>query len=689
MRIRRNGATCGFGSATMLAAFVLRLGDARADNVSDVERADVERASAGPDVVTVHGREAGGFVSQARIEDSPREITDAASLVEPLPGVHVRRLGADDSFSTLSIRGASSTQVAVYLAGVPLSGGADPSLDLATLPLWPGVRARVYRSFAPASLGRGSLGGTLVLDPPSVRSPARTDAWTAVGSFGELRMRVGDVRGDPDGVRIATGLSASRSDDNFSYLDADATRRAGHDVFTTRTNAGHAAASGLVSVGLPVRIASRAGAGALTITALAQARRQELPGSASETTPSQRLDSSRLVSVIDFTVPMGGGTFGVRGWGRRETLSLRDSKEDAAVTFGPTSTDDTIVAAGTSIGYKGRPFEDVSIETRIDGSLEHYAPGTWVGATQPPSARRSSIGLAFDGSAQVSSVTVLATSARADAWFDTGGGNEIQSNVRPTGNAGFETAIGPVIVAGHGGAVARPPSFIERFGNRGMFLGNPSLRPESATTVDLGARFDHRSARARVHLEGAAFATWAHDLIVFASSGAYGLQKSTNIGSARLAGIEAEARASLFGFDARVSETALATSNESECRYVASSCERPPLPGRPKHDLVADLVYTLGPVRVRYGIDWVSGITTDTQGRIVVPNRILHSAGLRFAVPPGLTTALEVRNLLNLRAVEYPGLFGPVRAPVGDLYDFPLPGRRILFTVEWTTPGPS
>ena len=57
----------------------------------------------------VRGRNAGGFVSRATIEDAPREITDAASLLEPLPGVHVRRLGADDSFATLSIRGSSSS----------------------------------------------------------------------------------------------------------------------------------------------------------------------------------------------------------------------------------------------------------------------------------------------------------------------------------------------------------------------------------------------------------------------------------------------------------------------------------------------------------------------------------------------------------------------------------------------------
>src|SRR4029077_11312225 len=128
------------------------------------------------------------FTARASERDSPRELTDAASLVEPLPGVHVRRFGAVDSFATLSIRGTSSNEVAVILAGVPLTGGADPTLDLATLPLWPGARVRVYRSFAPAAMGPGSLGGTLVLDPPTAVGASRTEAWMAGGSFGARRL---------------------------------------------------------------------------------------------------------------------------------------------------------------------------------------------------------------------------------------------------------------------------------------------------------------------------------------------------------------------------------------------------------------------------------------------------------------------------------------------------------------------
>lgn len=686
---------------------------------SSTARADDATAGAttdGPDEVVVRGRSAGGFVSRATIEDAPREITDAASLIEPMPGVHVRRLGADDSFSSLSIRGTGSTQVAVYLAGVPLTGGADPTLDLATLPLWPGARARVFRSFAPAALGRGSLGGTLVLDAPSPRAPPSTEVWAAAGSFGSRRLRIGDVRGEPDGIRIATGFSASRSDDDFSYLDPDAAARDGHDVFATRDNAGHAGANALASIAIPVRLggggkAARDGSddddgeknGALTVTTLAQIRRQQLPGTISDPTRFQRLDSNRLLAALELTLPAGSGAFGVRGWGRREGLMVHDTATVAQTTVGPTSTDDAILATGGSLGWRGRPSDATTLEARIDGSAERFLPGTWIGATQPPGARRTNAGIAVDTTLRAAPPLTLAASARGDAWFDASDERPdpgTASELRPTGNLGAELVVGPFTIASHGGVLARPPSFVERFGNRGSFIGDPRLLPESATTVDLGASFTKKLGRVKLHLEAATFATFAEDLIVFVPKGAYGRAKAVNIGRGRILGTESEARASAYGFELRLSHTALATANESECRFVARVCERPPLPGRPENDFVGDLSYTAGVLRVRYGIDVVTGIYEDQTGSTLVPDRVLHSTGARLEVPgaTGLSLSLDVRNLFDLRVAEYAGVGvlggggsgtgGIVRAPIGDALDYPIPGRRILFSARWVFPEP-
>jgi hypothetical protein len=634
------------------------------------------RTARADDEVLVRGA-SGNFSSRATIEDSPRQITDAASLVESMPGVHVRRLGADDSFASLSIRGSTSTQGAVYMAGVPLSGGADPTLDLATLPLWPGARATVHRTFAPAALGRGSLGGTLAIDPPSPRSKEATEVWAAAGSYDALRLRVGDVR-TVGNVRFATGLSASRSDDDFTYFD----QRERRDV--TRVNAGHAAAAGLELIALPIPL--RGTDGALTITLLAQTRRQELPGSILRPTPYQRLDFSRLVEALELTLPAGSGAMGARAWARREGFQLRDDPDEARSVSQPSSTDDAIVAAGGSVGWKGRPADPLLLEVRLDGSGERYAPGTWGDATSPPGATRTSAGVAADASL-VAGPAIVSASGRGDAWIDSSAAVN-QTEYRPTGHVGIEVPAGPIVLAAHSGFVTRPASFVERYGNRGAFITSPGLKPESAFTTDAGARVSHRIGPVKLRAELAGFATWADDLITYIYQGFQHFARAVNVGEARIYGLESEVRGGAYGVDLRVSYTGLLTANDTICLSRPSGCERPPLQGRPAHDFVADLSYARGPVRVRYGIDYVSGIRIDDRANIEVPSRMLHGASIsmRVAGVDGLTLTLDVRNLFDLRTVGYPGIAGgTTRQPIGDLYDYPLPGRRVLFSAAFTT----
>ncbi len=84
------------------------------------------------------------------------------------------------------------------------------------------------------------------------------------------------------------------------------------------------------------------------------------------------------------------------------------------------------------------------------------------------------------------------------------------------------------------------------------------------------------------------------------------------------------------------------------------------------------------------------GVRADTVNDVEVPSRVLHGAGVRLEVPhvPGLSLAADVRNLFDLRSVDYLGATGPVRAPIGDLYEYPLPGRNVLISARWTTAQP-
>jgi hypothetical protein len=667
---RPPAAIAALGALALVAGDAARAADARADE-----------PSAGPAEVTVRGDAAGGFTSRASERDAPRELTDAASLVEPLPGVHVRRFGADDSFATLSVRGSSSSEVSVVLAGVPLTGGADPSLDLATLPLWPGATARVHRSFAPASLGPGSLGGTLVLEAPKATAPAATDVWAAAGSFGGARLRVGTVRDVSAGARVAAAVSASRADGRFDYLDPIASE-GGRDVYVRRENAGHAAVSGLVSWALPLRWTATS-AGALTVTTLAQGRHQQLPGTVLGPTPFASLDSDRQLASAELTGALGAGGWSARAWGRREGLRLHDVAGSAAL--GPTRADHTIVAAGGAIGVKARPSL-ATVEARVDASGERFAPGVTEGGPLPPGATRGSAGAGVDAAWRPVERLALGATGRVDGWADSGA-SAPTTDVRPTGHAGAELDLGDVSLAAHGGATARPASFVELYGDRGAFLGDPTLRPESAWTVDAGAHASHRFGPARVAAEVVGFATWANDLITFLPQGAYGRAKATNIGLARIAGLEVDLRAALGPAEVRASYTGLATENGAACAAATGTCVRPPLPGRPANDLVADAIVHGGPASARLGLDAVSGIRPDVAGSITIPARVLVSAGARVDVARGVRLALDVRNLLDVRTGTYDGALGPVKEPIGDNFEYPLPGRSVLASVRFSEPA--
>ncbi len=643
-------------------------------------------AQTAPEDVRVREGRALGFDSTAREDDTAREVTDTASLVESMPGVHVRRLGADDGFATLSIRGSTSSEVAIVFAGVPLTGGADPTLDLGTLPLWPGSRARVYRSFAPATLGPGSLGGTLSLDPPRVGAPLGTDLWAAYGSYGEARVRIGDVS-SVGGGRLVTALSASRADDDFSYFASSASLAAGHDVYATRTNNGHAAVNGLVAWSVPV-VRGGATDGALTVTTLAQDRHQELPGGATQPTQFADLDSNRELAAVELALRGGPGVWVSRVWGKREETRLTDSPLEALYTLSPSYSSDAVVATGGAFGWHGPATDTLSIDARIDASAERFLPGVTVGAAQAPGAARSSVGGGADAEWRATDAWTFGASGRLDAWRDTTVDAPSKGEVRPTGHLGAEVAVGPVTLAAHGGAVGRPPSFVERYGDRGAFLGDPTLRPESAWTTDAGGRVHQIAGPLRLDAELVGFGSWADDLIVYVPTGAYGRSKATNIGESRIVGAEAEVRARLYAAELRASYTALSSANLSACAVAVGSCPRPPLPGRPSNDLVADLLYAFGPVRVRYGVDAVTGISASLGGDVVVPPRVLQSTGVRLDVPgvPGLRVALDVRNLFDVRVVSYDGVLGPVRLPIGDLFEYPLPGRTVLVTVRYTQP---
>jgi outer membrane cobalamin receptor len=222
-------------------------------------------------------------------------------------------------------------------------------------------------------------------------------------------------------------------------------------------------------------------------------------------------------------------------------------------------------------------------------------------------------------------------------------------------------------------------------------LPNPALASESALTADAGARYASKPHGFRIGIEIDGFATHADDLITLLPEGAFGLLKAANIASARIFGVESSVDVRGHGLDLRAAYTGLLTYNDDPTAVVLPGSPRPPLPGRPGNDFVGDIAYTLGPVRARYGVDYVGSLYADERGTVPVPDRLLQSAGLRVVVPwvPSLRFAADISNLFDVRtgiAPSVPGQLniGPTTLPIGDQFDYPLPGRTFLVTARWS-----
>lgn len=662
--------------------------------ISAAPRASRSAYAAGDGVVTevtIRGETASGYATRVSTETAPREPVDAASLLAELPSVHVRRLGGPGSFAALSIRGSAGAQVGVMLAGVPLTSAADPSVDIGAFPLWPGASFRVYRGFAPASLGpTGYLGGVLAVDPPSTTLGERTAWWASVGSFGSRQLRVGDLR-KIGSFSFGTGLFASRADDDFTYEVRDPHR--GSLAPRTRANAGHAGIGGIERVTLEQPW------GSASALLLAEARASGVPGSAVSPVSFARLATSRLVASADATLHAGEArAVHVLAWGRRETSDLSDPRGELDATHA-TTTRSHVEAAGVAIELRGtalpiRGAPALVFAVVLDGRAERFIEdGAGVSLLSEPAGRVAG-GLGAEATLRPAPGLTLNASARLDGRRD-GAMNLIRpggapvappgpsADLLPSGHLGASyRASAAAVISAHAGALGRPPSFQELYGNGATLVSNAALRPERALSGDLGLHGDLGDGRVSFGYEIVGFASAARDLITWERA-SYAAFRAINVDRAIFGGVELSATLRARAVESQLSYTLLLTQNQSDDLLQRGR----PLPNRPQHDLAYDVSYRLGPARLRYGLDAIAGTTLDTSATVVLPARVLHGVGASIDVPfvRGLRAGLDVENLFDLRTLFIPStLYGAIAAPVSDFYGFPLPGRSAFFTLRFS-----
>jgi len=612
-------------------------------------------------------------------ERTPRAGESVAQLVAELPGVTVNRLGGLGSVATLSLRGSTWAQVAVYVDGVPLNSGVGGGVDLSTLPLGDVERIEVYRGASPLAFGGSALGGIVSITTRAPRASG-VDAELGAGSF---ETESAGVSGSfvHRRVRVYAGAHLLNSVGDFPFITDNGTAFNDDRHEVTRLNNAVTQVDGVLRVVIPIDAGRQ-----WTSSALVFERDQGLPGYGSvRQTTRTSLDTLRLIgsAVYDSRRDLGAN-----GRLRAQVYALvsRQRYDDplAEISISPASTEDWTYSVGANVHLEKTLVPWLRLSAILDGRDELFRPYDAAAHVRIAPSTRLFGGLGVEADAAWDRLRLhVIPSLRVEVAHDARAGRDTfgvplppaeLTNVVPSARLALQgRATRTLTLRANAARYARIPSLTELYGNSGFLIGNSLLTPESGWNADLGAHLRLTLRQLAIDADAALFASFVDDLIQYQQD-AYGRARAANIGRARIVGVEASLLLELVRYgrlqlsgtftDARdVSDTSIgqrepALPNRARFHFYA----------RPEGRLPIRELITLG---AYVEVDVTDGNYLDPANLVALPSRVLVGAGLFAEIPRAqLRLITSAQNLGDSHVFDFAG--------------FPLPGRAFFVSAHFT-----
>lgn len=592
--------------------------------------------------------------AQSSAIDAARFAAEGRTVAEMLgtaPGVALHASGGPLQATTLSLRGASPEQSLVLLDGIPLQGPGGGAIDLATLPATLLSRMVVSRGVLGAQLGAGALGGAVELVPRSA-GPAGAEGGVQLsyGSFATAQLAADlSTRTEAAGAFTAA-LQLDKSSGDFDYARQFTPELAGAPWYAARReNAdGQRGALLLRWEGHPAGLK-------LDLLAHASAGERGLPGPVGAfTTHARAADQSGLLGAR-LAGTAGDAVWSLRLWGRGDRVQV-DGLSHAFSDCVPGT-------AGCD------PTESHTVGSRAEAEV-----GTPLGAGQWLTVSAAGGEEWVVGSASGRHRRTVAWAAAADDLKLWGERLELHPALR-LDRVGEETALSPglalafrplasergLVVRASVGRSFRAPSFAELYVDQGALAPNPELRPERATSADLGVGLTTERASVSV----AAFATWTDDLVVYELFPPARI-KPFNAGAARVLGAEVQGAVKLpLGLTASLAYSLLDARSATDS--LTEGGQR--LPYRPPHRLFLRLAHQGDRLEGFAELVATSETPRNAYGTAALRAQAALNAGLFVRTFGPVWAGLELRNALDDRTRQ-------------DLFQYPLPGASFTALVR-------
>jgi iron complex outermembrane receptor protein len=614
---------------------------------------------------------ASSIVRRAALE---RPGADAVDVLEDVPGVQVTRTGSGADLATASIRGATSAQTPIYLAGIRLNDDVTGTADLSQVPLWMLDRVEVFRGNAPLAADRLGIGGAIFFEP-MLPSRSRLGAGAEIGSFGELSTWTGGAAAG-DGAAALFALRRQVADNDFEYTDDRGTTFVPSDDRTVRReNADHDSTDAWAIGRWQLDTGGR-----VTLISNAFRREQGVTGLGVIPATAARARVQRFLAGLSARLPCSKPAAG-------EPLGA--CQLELASSFLEAGTDVLDPArelglAAPEVASTGQRFvQEARVLRRIDqsvvsGGLSQELERLRVAAVGVSTlrARRAATRLTLSAESRAGALLVHALGAFECHGTAGPEGADRCGTAAPSGRLGAALDIGDhlTLVANLARSV-RVPTLGELYGISPAVRGSPELGPETALSADLGVRAaSTRTAKLHVFGEAFAFARFIDDLVAFRRSG-FGYVRPFNVERARVLGAELAAGAdALSHVRSEVAVTLLDPRDTSpgrqlendlvpyQSRLVASArvelyAEKP----LPRVPLDRAAIGARGSHRASRLADSAGLIVIDEQTRLDLDARV-QLFSRRIALGAAIENVLDARDF--------------------DTLGFPLPGRSFHGALE-------
>ena len=615
------------------------------------------------------------FFSTITRDEFEGKMENLSDVIESQAGIQVRQSGGLGSFSTVSMRGASSDQVMVFMDGVLLNDASGGGVDLSNIALADVDSVEIYQGTSPINFGKTSIGGVVNIQTRRSKKGFNANAIAGYGSFNTRKLSA-FINHKPGKWDYLISADYMDSDNDFEIDNDNGTPDNPLDDRTEdRNNAQFDQANVLARLGLDFTPKAR-----IDVTNKWFSKNQGIPSWNNSPRAETELDTERNISTLKLTLndvtPLHLNTST-----QVDYLVKQEVYDDADNHIGlgrQKSRYDTDRLSGRF--FAEWLTDRHALRLTVDALNETYeAENELSGEKTNDSDRRSfSAGIqdtVFFANDRLSITPAVRYTHISDDFSADGDALGIDPVDDARTNDHFMPQIGVkfqasdhVTVKSNLARYYREPSFFELFGDRGIFLGNPELEAESGVNFDIGLQYFRQWSEGRLNRLSAKavyFYSQVDDMIT-RTYNARGIGKADNISEASINGIETRISAEVFENLRLIGQY---TFQDAENKSRIASFDGNQLPGKFRHSWLGRIEYNWRQLKLYTEYINESDMYYDSANLLEASTKTEVNCGLSYLMD-SWRISLEAKNIGDDRYEEFNG--------------YPLPGRSFFASIKYS-----